>query len=521
MASSAQHGSAGRHRRRWICALAVLGVLVVPASAQAFERPAPGAPGVGDRLFPLLGNGGYDVQHYDLDLRYATSAPSQGIDGTVTLLAVATQSLSRFDLDFAGDSVGKVTVNGLPASFKRDGEELVITPRLPLLKGLPFVVQVQHFTAHPLEPDPDVLLSTAFFITPDGSATAGQPDGTHVFLPSNDHPRDKASFTIRFDVPAGETAIANGVLLHKSTSRGRTQYVYLQRQPMATELLQLAVGRYQQINRGLHDGIVVRDAVAPSLAGLLADKLPTEIGHLDWMKARVGDYPFDAYGSLVVDATLGFALETQTISLFDKPWFDGTYGGQGVWEPTMVHELSHMWFGDSVAPYSWDDLWLNEGHATWYEWSYAAEHGELEEDIGIADFDELMRAVYGISDILRAENGPVGRPLSPEPDQLFSVQVYWGGALVLYALRQQIGDANFQRLERAWVSRHRDGVATTQDFVALASKVSGQDLTAFLNDWVYGTTTPPMPGHPEWTVTPPSAAARTLAAPALLARARR
>jgi aminopeptidase N len=220
------------------------------------------------------------------------------------------------------------------------------------------------------------------------------------------------------------------------------------------------------------------------------------------MQDRVGDYPFDAYGSLVVDATLGFALETQSLSLYDKPWFDGTYGGRGVWEPTMVHELSHMWFGDSVAPYSWDDLWLNEGHATWYEWQFAAEHGELEEDTGIADFDETMRAVYNISDILRAENGPVGRPLSGDPDELFSYQVYWGGALVLYALRQQIGDAAFQQLERTWVSKYRNGVASTRDFIALASQISGQDLTGFLNDWVYGTTTPPMPGHPEWTVAP-------------------
>src|SRR3954451_15592015 len=154
-----------------------------PASAHAFDPPTPGAAGIGDRLFPTLGNGGYDVQHYDLDLRYATSAPSQSIDGTGTILAKATQSLSRFDLDFAGDSVGGVTVNGLPAKFVRDGDELVITPRLPLLKGLPFLVQVSHYVSHPSAPNPDELLSTAFYTTPDGSATAGQPDGAHVFMP--------------------------------------------------------------------------------------------------------------------------------------------------------------------------------------------------------------------------------------------------------------------------------------------------------------------------------------------------
>src|SRR3954466_13130478 len=156
--------------RRLLIAVALLCGLAAPASASAFDRPSPGAAGIGDRLFPTLGNGGYDVQHYDLDLRYATDAPSQGLDGTVTILAVATQSLSRFDLDFAGDSVGRITVNGLPAKFVPDGEDLVITPRLPLLKGLPFIVRVEHYTAHPTVPDPNNLLGAPFFITPDGSA---------------------------------------------------------------------------------------------------------------------------------------------------------------------------------------------------------------------------------------------------------------------------------------------------------------------------------------------------------------
>ena len=75
-------------------------------------------------------------------------------------------------------------------------------------------------------------------------------------------------------MPAGQTALANGVLVSKSTSRGRTHYVYLQRQPMATELVQLAVGRYKEIVRGFHDGIFVRDGIAPSLPGCCRTSCP-------------------------------------------------------------------------------------------------------------------------------------------------------------------------------------------------------------------------------------------------------
>ena len=78
----------------------------------------------------------------------------------------------------------------------------------------------------------------------------------------------------------------------------------------------------------------------------------------------------------------------------------------------MLHELSHMWFGDSVAPYSWSDLWLNEGHASWYEFTYAESRGELVGDTegypdaqGYATLDELMRGVYAHGDEWRNESG--------------------------------------------------------------------------------------------------------------------
>jgi aminopeptidase N len=87
---------------------------------------------------------------------------------------------------------------------------------------------------------------------------------------------------------------------------------------------------------------------------------------------------------------------------------------------------------------------------------------------------------------------------------VFNPNVYDGGALVLYALQQKIGAARFQQVERAWVAFYRGRSASTQDFMALASRVAHQDLRPFLNQWLYGTTTPPMPGHPDWTVTPAS-----------------
>ena len=486
--------------------VALLLGLTAPAAAVAdgSETPTRGAAGLGDRLFPTLGNGGYDTLHYTLDLRYATSSPTQGLVGTATIVARATQALSRFNLDFGGGGVNAVSVNGRTVAWVREGEELVITPRRPLSKGRAFRVRVEGFTATPTKLDPAVESSAAFFTTPDGTATAPQPNYAHLIYPSNDHPRDKASFAFRLDVPAGVTAVANGLLSDRSERGERTTWTYHQRQPMATQLTQIVVGNFAVSSPGEHPGVLVRDVMPPRLQAQLVPKLAVELEHLDWMEERIGGYPFDVYGSLVIDENLGFALETQTLSIFDLPWF--TDYPEGLWNPVMLHELAHQWFGDSVALWEWSDLWLSEGHASWYEFVWAQERGFLPEDTagpdgpGPATIEELMRFLYRLGDLWRADFGPVAQPVSGE--QLFNPNVYGGGALVLYALRQEIGEQAFGRLQRAWVSRYEGESPSTADFIALASHVAGRDLESFLRSWLYGTTTPPMPGHPDWTVDP-------------------
>jgi aminopeptidase N len=417
-------------------------------------------------------------------------------------------------------------VNGRPAAVVQDGEDIVITPQKPIHQDAHFRVVVAGYTATPTAVDPRDDASTAFFSTPDGTATAAQPNFAHLFLPSNDHPRDKASFTFHLDVPDGVTAVANGELVSKTSREpGRTVWSYDMRQPMATELVQIAAGDYDVTQRAAAGGVRIRDVTPRRLTAQLDPALATVSAHVPWMEDRVGRYPFGLYGSLVVD-DIPFALETQTLSVFGLSWF--TQLPQGVWEPTMVHELAHQWFGDSVAPYEWSDVWLNEGHATWYEITYAEEHGQLAEDTagqfndeGYADVESYMRAAYAAGDTYRAQYGPVAVPPDGTVSGLFNSNVYAGGALVLYALRQEIGPDAFAALERAWVTRYANGVAGTADFIALASKVAGRDLSEFLHAWLYDTTTPPMPGHPDWTVNPveQQAQARALA-PASRARRR-
>lgn len=203
-------------------------------------------------------------------------------------------------------------------------------------------------------------------------------------------------------------------------------------------------------------------------------------------------------GRRVHFASVGEDLETQTLPVFEENLFTRTDLPAWYVQSLMVHELSHQWFGDSVSPDRWSDVWLNEGHATWYETLYGEQQGGT-------TLDDRMLAAYQDSDAVRAAGGPPAAPKAPIPGvglSLFRPNIYDGGALVLYALREEIGDRAFRRVEHDWVLEHRDGSATTADFVRLASRVAGRDLSGFLDGWLHSPTTPPMPGHPDWHTTP-------------------
>ncbi|WP_254878899.1 M1 family aminopeptidase [Streptomyces sp. NA04227] len=208
--------------------------------------------------------------------------------------------------------------------------------------------------------------------------------------------------------------------------------------------------------------------------------------HLAWTEARFGRYPFSVYGLHLYDG-YGDALENQTLTLMGTNWFEPDPNGNPSWESTMVHELTHQWFGDSVTPLDWQQAWLNEGPAVYYAGLYSEERGW-------SVLAEKMREVYGELDAVRAKDGPPGLPKA-----LGGTNIYDGGALVLYALRRRVGTARFDRLMGEWPRRHKDSNVTSEDFIRHTVRATGDtSIDRFLRDWLFGPVNPPMPGHPDW-----------------------
>ncbi|MFE7648532.1 M1 family metallopeptidase [Streptomyces phaeoluteigriseus] len=496
--AQAHRDGAGTRRPRTARSRGLASALL--ASAVSVCLVAAGAPptplGVGDRLFPHLGNPGYDVASYDLALTYSGSN-TKPLQAVTTIDGWTTATLDRINLDFAHGDVRSVEVDGKTADFATAGEDLVITPADPLPRGDWMRVTVRH-TSDPVSAEGR---DGGWLRTADGLAMANQADAAHLVFPCNDHPSDKAMFTVRVTAPNGYTAVANGLPTDVDRAGRATTWTYRTLHPMATELAQVSIGRSAVPRREGPHGLPVRDVVPAKDREVLEPWLKKTPDQIAWMESKVGPYPFETYGVLVADTVTGFELETQTLSLFEKGLFTEPAYPEWYVESIMVHELAHQWFGNSVSPRTWSDLWLNEGHATWYEALYAQERK--------ADrtLEARMKAAYGASDRWRTAGGPPGAPKPPAPGQkigIFRANVYDGAALVLFALREEIGEEAFDRLERTWLTDHRDASASTADFVRLAGQVAGRDLGSFFQHWLYDEKTPPMPGHPEWKPVAPA-----------------
>jgi aminopeptidase N len=186
---------------------------------------------------------------------------------------------------------------------------------------------------------------------------------------------------------------------------------------------------------------------------------------LDFFEGLFGPYPFNSYGSIVDDDTIFYALETQTRPIYSLRAREGT----------VAHEAAHMWFGNAVSPHRWQEIWLNEGWATYAEWLW-------NEHRGIRTTQQAFDTWYAPARTPAYWALPIG---DPGPTNLFSRQVYDRGAGTLHALRGKIGDDAFYAGARLWLERYNDATGTTEDFIALYEEVSGQDLTEFFDIWLF------------------------------------
>ncbi|WKK24249.1 M1 family metallopeptidase [Streptomyces olivoreticuli] len=446
------------------------------------DKPRPGALSAGDRLFPYLGNGGYDVDSYDVRFDHRTGGTM--MDSSVQIKATAQHALSRFSLDSAGQEIKSVSVQNARADFRVSGEKLIITPGKALKKGQSFRVDIAYRadrSANPPSPahPGDVPNFGRWVNHREGFALLGQPDRAHLFFPMNDHPSDKARVTFRITVPKNLQAAANGTLQSRKTSGSRTTYTYSTRDPIPTHVVQAAVGRFKEFKQTGPHGLPLRSFVAPEDADDAKNLVDLISEEIEWFENRIGSrYPFEAYGVLGVKGPYAAALEGATLSTYNSL--------SSRKDAPAAHELAHQYFGNAVSLKSWDDMWISEGHASFYSLLHETEKGYNENT-----FEQEMRRAYDFDREERGEVGPPGRLKSP----LYVLgSTNAAGAAMLYGLRQQVGEDTFRKIERKFFDTYRHKAAATQDYIDVVNEVTGRDFTGYIKSWIYGEKTPPMPG---------------------------
>lgn len=438
------------------------------------------AAGIGDRLFPTLGNPGYDVQHYTLDLRFEPT--NRTLAGRTTIEAIATIDLETVNVDFA-HIPSAVSVDGTGAVFGTANDDLIIRAPASIQPGASFVIEVEYDIIAGTRPTPALEgREIGWFHRAENHFVLAEPDGARSWYPANDHPLDKATYTITIDVPAGLTAAANGVLVGTATNDDRTRWTWESTSPMASYLTTVVVGSFD----------IVEDPAASATAGIpIRHVLPSGTGVGDWpglertgemlafLADRYGPFPFAVFGVALVDASMGVALETQTLSVIDA---GVAATSPELFDEFLVHELAHHWFGNSVSLTQWSDIWLAEGFATYSVWLWQTAQGTFDLEGRTADLHSFWAD---------ADPHPIGAPAVQE---LFAGPSYEVGALTLHALRLTIGDDAFFELVRAFAERYEGSAASTMDFISLANELAGQDLGPFFESWIGDSELPEWPG---------------------------
>jgi aminopeptidase N len=343
------------------------------------QTALPGAAGLNDPYYPDLGNGGYDALHYLIDLD--VNLQENAIAGQTTIQAQATQDISSINLEFLGLNISSLEIDGETAEYEREKQELIIQLPHALNAGQAFEIRVSYSGTPGQGVDTSELESyeIGWGYYGIGVYVAGEPNGSSSFYPVNEHPLDKASYTFRITVDEPYVVAANGTLLEVIEGEASNTFIWQATDPMASYLVTLGIAEFDIETEEGPGGVTIRNYFGKNVGSFVRLDFARTSEMIEHFNELFGPYPFDEYGALVHDLELRFALETQTISVFGRSFTN---------ETVVSHELAHQWFGNSVSLSSWQDIWLNEGFAT-YASVLWTEHAR-----GEAAAEDSLREMY-------------------------------------------------------------------------------------------------------------------------------
>jgi aminopeptidase N len=428
----------------------------------------------------------FDVTYYDLSLSFDMTGKS--IDGELTMTAEPlSDTLGLVYLNFYDNmkvNEVKYTRNAVEdktfetavdADFKREKDYVIVELKDKPSKGLAFSMKIKYSGT------PKTLGFDSFsFKTIYGNPTAynlSEPNYGPTWWPSKDRPNDKALSTVRLTVPAGFTGVSNGLLSGTTQNTdGTTTFVWMNSYPIATYLVSVVVAKFAH----WEDTYTSVDGNKTMPVVYYVYPRDSANARIDWKETpemialyakTFGEYPFinEKYGMAQFGWTSG-AMEHQTLTSMGYLLITG----DARYEHVVAHELAHHWWGDCVTLENWDNIWLNEGFASYCEALWEEQKRGIQ-----AYFDYMKKQDYGYF------SGTVYAPEAFINDYRVYATVYLKGSWVLHMLRGVMGDELFFKTLREYYDRFKYSNANTEQFVTVAEEIYGQPLDWFFDEWVY------------------------------------
>ena len=421
-----------------------------------------------------------DITHYTISLDISNLASRQ-IRGNCQLKLVSLiNNLTQIDLDLKALTVDSVKVSGVTRSFIHLGELLSIN--VPGLNANDTATVTVYYGGTPVT-DPSGF--GGFYMTNTyayniGVAFADNPHNYgRVWFPCVDNFVDRATYESYITTAIGDKAFCGGLLIDSTVAGANTIWHWKLDEDIPTYLASVAVSNYTTIGytyNGINADFPVMLAVRPTDSARISQvfaKLPNAIGAYETLW---GAQPFSRVGYAMVPFN-GGAMEHATNIAFPASTQPGIAS-----ELLMAHELGHHWFGDWVTCETAEDMWLNEGWASYCEKIY------LEAVYGKEAYTKEVRSNH--ADVIRLAHIRDGGyyPVSGVGHDLtYSTHVYDKGADVAHTLRGYMGDSLFFECVGSYLSAYGFNHASSQNFRDHLTQCSGISLTSFFDNWVFGT----------------------------------
>lgn len=439
----------------------------------------------------------WKAEHYQVNMKIDPQTGSVQSKATIKGRALRPTDSIPLDLGSFPSSVNVTDSLGQQQSFQRTEDGLAVVSRLH--SNQEFSLEVQYSGApkpvsHPGVPaDLGWLSNDSSVVTFNGAARSSS------WLPGDDNPSNKATYDFQIEVPKGHFAVANGKLVEeKELPNGDKQYHYRSSFPMASYLASVNTfdeKEYKRTTLGKDFEVIHPLDWEEKVRGEFKNHDTMMHSMQDW----VGPYPFDSYGAIVThlpvdsyktrftdgtntyeaDSNFEIAFEAQTRPIFQADAITGT----GEFEPTIIHELAHQWFGNAVTNASEKDVWVNEAFPSYSGWLW------VEKQQGKEAFE---REMHGIYDSIK-DHKFTDTMANPDRDKLFSQENYARMTLSMHALRRELGDEQFFKTLRGAVDAHKYQSVSVEQLSHTMNELNGGKLSGFFMKWLHSSQLPPYP----------------------------